>query len=93
MGTLYVVPGIAYLTGFVNRLKHPLGLALGRLSGGRGAVALGMSFELNIPACAGPLLVALPGAAAVTESSNAVGVTFILPGVCSIRFAMVAEIG
>ena len=70
MGLVYVGLGIAYLTGIEGGLKHSIGLGLGRVSGSNGAVILGLIFGLNIPACAGPLLVALLGAAAVTESTN-----------------------
>lgn len=70
MGLLYIGLGLAYLTGLVDVLKRSIGLGLGRLSASKGAVVLGLLFGLNIPACAGPLLVALLGAAAVTESSN-----------------------
>ena len=62
---------IAYLTGHINRLKHSFGTGLGRLSGAKGAGALALVFGLNIPACAGPLLVALLGSAAVSGAGNA----------------------
>ena len=42
-----------------------LGPGLHRLAGGRGPVALGLLFGLNIPACAAPLLFVLFGTAAV----------------------------
>ena len=67
MGTLYIGLGLAYLTGRVDRLKRSFGLGLARLRGTKGAVALGLVFAFNIPACAGPLLVALLGAAAVSS--------------------------
>lgn len=70
MGALYIGLGAAYLTGFVDRLKHSFGPALGRVSGVKGTVALAMLFGLNIPACAGPLLIALLGAAAIAETGN-----------------------
>lgn len=70
MGTLYIGLGLAYLTGRADRLKRSLGPGLARLSGTRGAVALGLVFAFNIPACAGPLLVALLGAAAVGSPEN-----------------------
>src|SRR5688572_13698140 len=70
MGVLYVALGIAYLTGHIERLKRSFGASLGRLQGARGASTLGFIFAFNIPACAGPLLVALLGTAAVAEPSN-----------------------
>jgi hypothetical protein len=44
-----------------------------RLSGSRGAVALAVLFGLNIPACAGPLLVALLAPAALGAARIAEG--------------------
>ncbi len=44
---------------------HTLGLSLGRLSGQRGPLAMGILFGLNVPACAAPLLFLLFGTAAV----------------------------
>lgn len=70
MGVLYVALGIAYLTGHIDRMKHSFGASLCRLQGARGASTLGFIFAFNIPACAGPLLVALLGTAAVAETSN-----------------------
>lgn len=71
MGLLYILLGVAYLTGFVDRLKHSFGPGLGRISGAKGAAALALLFGLNIPACAGPLLAVLLGTAAVAGSHNA----------------------
>jgi cytochrome c-type biogenesis protein len=65
MGAIYIGLGAAYLTGGVDRLKRSFGIGLGRMKGTHGAVALGLLFAFNIPACAGPLLVALLGAAAL----------------------------
>lgn len=70
MGMLYIGLGFAYLTGRVDRLKRSFGLGLARLRGTKGAVALGLVFAFNIPACAGPLLIALLGAAAVGSPEN-----------------------
>ena len=136
MGFAYVVLGVAYLTGHVDRLKRSLGVSLARLQGTKGAWALGLIFAFNIPACAGPLLVALLGTAAVAQANQVgrgflmlslfglalslpiavavlhargralferiaryshqaprvIGVIFIVLGLWSIRFALVAEI-
>lgn len=70
MGLAYIVLGIAYLTGWVNRLKRAFGAGLGRLDPRKGAVVLGAIFAFNVPACAGPLLAALLGAAALTQAAN-----------------------
>jgi len=47
-----------------------LGPGIARLSDVQGSAALGVLFGLNIPACAGPLLVALLGAAAAGGASG-----------------------
>jgi cytochrome c-type biogenesis protein len=70
MGLAYVLLGIAYFTGHIESLKRSAGIGLGRLPGHRSAALVGAIFAFNIPACAGPLLIALLGAAAVTEPNN-----------------------
>lgn len=65
LGVAYVIIGVLYLAGRAGPLMVSLGPRIGRLSDGRGSAALGVLFGLNIPACAGPLLVALLGTAAV----------------------------
>lgn len=136
LGVIYVVLGLAYLTGHADRLKRSVGVGLGRLQGARGASTLGLLFAFNIPACAGPLLAVLLGTAAVSQASSAtrgfvmlglfglalslpiavaaysergralfqriatcsreapriIGIVFIVLGVWSIRFALVAEV-
>lgn len=70
LGTLYVVLGAIYLSGRSDVLMRTLGPGLGRLSGSRGTVALGILFGLNIPACATPLLIVILGAAAVSGTGG-----------------------
>lgn len=70
MGAAYMALGLAYLTGSIDRLKRSLGAGLGRLDPRKGAMVLGAIFALNIPACAGPLLAALLGAAALTQAAD-----------------------
>ena len=65
LGGLYLVLGVLYLAGRAGVLMRTLGPGLHRLAGGRGPVALGLLFGLNIPACAAPLLFVLFGTAAV----------------------------
>ena len=77
MGTVYVGLGLAYLTGSIDRLKFAMGVGLGRLAGTRGAVALGIIFAFNIPACAEPRAVALLGIAAISEGA-AIGRGFVM---------------
>ena len=70
LGTVYVVLGLVYLTGQAGPLMRTIGPSLGRLSNVRGSAALAVFFGLNVPACAGPLLAALLGSAAVAGASN-----------------------
>ena len=65
VGSHYVALGIVYLSGNAGRLMRSFGPRLSRLSTVRGSVAMAMFFGLNIPACSGPLLAAVLGAAAV----------------------------
>lgn len=65
VGTLYVGLGLVYLAGKAGPLVRSIGPSLSRLSTVRESVALAMFFGLNIPACSGPLLAAVLGAAAV----------------------------
>lgn len=70
LGTFYVVLGIIYLTGNASRVMRTLGPGLGRLSTVRGSTVLAVFFGLNVPACAGPLLAAVLGSAAVAGAAS-----------------------
>jgi cytochrome c-type biogenesis protein len=74
LGAVYLVIGALYATGRARLLMQSIGPRLGRLSGARGSVGLGMLFGLNIPACAAPLLLILLGAAA---AGGATGTTVL----------------
>ncbi len=65
LGSVYLILGALYLAGRAGFLMRSLGPGLGRLSGVRGSIALGVLFGLNVPACAAPLLFVLFGTAAV----------------------------
>lgn len=69
LGLAYVALGLLYLSGRAGRLMQSFGPSLARLSGRRGAAALGVFFGLNIPACAAPLILALLGLAAAGGAS------------------------
>lgn len=71
LGVLYVILGVLYATRRTGRLKRTVGPSLVRLSGLRGSVGLGVLLGLNIPACAGPLLLALLAAAAARGATGA----------------------
>ena len=70
LGVAYVMIGVLYLVSRAGPLMVSLGPGIARLSDRRGSAALGVLFGLNIPACAGPLLVALLGAAAAGGASG-----------------------
>ena len=72
VGLLYLAIGYLYISGRIGVLKRSLGPGLSRLSAARGSALLGALFGLNIPACAGPLLLALLASAA---AEGATGVT------------------
>jgi len=70
-GVIYTLVGVLYLMGRSQLFMFSLGPALSRLSGIKGSAALGALFALNIPACVGPLLVALLGMAAAGGAGGA----------------------
>ncbi|HVB49449.1 MAG TPA: cytochrome c biogenesis protein CcdA [Burkholderiales bacterium] len=70
-GSAYALIGVAYLAGKSAWLARALGPRLTRLSSVNGAAALGTLFAFNIPACAGPLILALLGMAAASGASGA----------------------
>ena len=72
LGTFYVGLGLVYLAGKAGPLMRSLGPNLSTV---RGSVVLAMFFGLNVPACSGPLLAAVLGAAAVAGAA-AVGQGF-----------------
>lgn len=62
LGALYIVLGVLYLARKQWALMRMFGPKLSRARDTRGAVALGVLFGLNIPACAAPILGALVAA-------------------------------
>ena len=70
LGAVYVLIGLLYLAGRAGALMVSLGPGLACLSGTRGSAALGLLLGLNVPPCAGPLLLALLGAAAAGGASG-----------------------
>jgi cytochrome c-type biogenesis protein len=65
LGALYLVLGMIYLSGLAGRITRPLGPSLSWLSSVRGSAVLAVFFGLTLPACAGPLLAASLGSAAL----------------------------
>ena len=71
LGALYALLGILYLSGQGYRLTSAIAPRLSRLCSPGGSAALGVLFAFNIPACAGPLLLALLGMTAAGGASGA----------------------
>ena len=71
VGVLYLFIGVLYLSGRIGSLMRSVGPSLSRLQTPRGSAALGALFGFNIPACAGPLLLALLAASAAEGASGA----------------------
>ena len=71
VGVLYTCIGVLYLTNRIGLLMRSIGPSLSRLQTPRGSAALGALFGFNIPACAGPLLLALLAASAAEGASGA----------------------
>ncbi len=63
-GALYLLLGLAFLTGRAGRLKRRLELAPGAWKGAASPWMMGAAFGLSVPACAAPILFALLGMAA-----------------------------
>lgn len=80
VGFVYAIIGILYITGRISALKRSIGPRLARLSEPRGSAVLGVLFALNIPACAGPLLIALLASSAAQGATG----TTILHGFISL---------
>ena len=70
VGLAYLAIGGLYMSGRAGVLKHSFGPGLSRLSAARGSAILGTLFGLNIPACAGPLLLALLASAAAQGATG-----------------------
>ena len=71
VGILYTFIGVLYLIGRIGPMMRSIGPSLARLQTPRGSAALGALFGFNIPACAGPLLLALLAASAAEGASGA----------------------
>jgi len=77
LGLVYVAIGILYLTGHIAWLMRSIGPRLAGLGDLRSSAALGTLFGLNIPACAGPLLLALLAASASGATAGGVAGGFV----------------
>jgi cytochrome c-type biogenesis protein len=98
VGVLYVAIGILYLTSRIGSLMRTVGPSLARLQTARGSATLGVLFGMNIPACAGPLLLALLASSAAqgANGANAIrgfvslglfGLALSLPLLAAVAFA------
>ncbi len=63
-GLLYLLVGVAFVSGRAGLLKHSIDLAPGTWKRVQNPLVLGLAFGLNIPACAAPILFGLLGLAA-----------------------------
>ena len=70
VGVLYLLIGALYLTGRMGLLMRSIGPRIEVFGTTRGSIALGALLGLNIPACAGPILVALLAASAAGAASG-----------------------
>ena len=98
VGVLYTCIGVLYLTNRIGLLMRSIGPSLSRLQTPRGSAALGALYGFNIPACAGPLLLALLAASAAEGASGATalrgfvslalfGLAMSLPLIAAVLFA------
>ena len=71
VGALYLLIGALYVTGRIGLLMRSIGPRIEAFGTTRGSIALGALLGLNIPACAGPILVALLAASAAGAASGA----------------------
>jgi cytochrome c-type biogenesis protein len=65
-GILYLLIGIAFISGRAGLIKKRMDLAPSAWKKARNPVVLGLAFGLNIPACAAPILFGLLGLAATS---------------------------
>jgi cytochrome c-type biogenesis protein len=70
VGLIYVGIGALYVSGRIGLLMRSVGPRLESFGSPRGSVALGAILGLNIPACAGPILIALLAASAAGAASG-----------------------
>jgi cytochrome c-type biogenesis protein len=68
-GMIYVVIGIAVLTGGIGKSKHGFNLAPAAWKRAQNPLVLGLAFGLNIPACAAPILFGLLGLTATANTA------------------------
>lgn len=69
-GLLYLAIGALYISGRIGVLMRSIGPRLESFGSPRGSIALGAILGLNIPACAGPILIALLAASAAGGASG-----------------------
>lgn len=74
LGAIYILLGAAYAMGKTQALRIPAAPNLFRVSRLRGSAVIGLSFGLNVPACASPLIFAMLATAA---ASGATGTTLL----------------
>lgn len=65
-GTIYLIVGLAFLSGKAGLVKKRLNFTPQTWKRAKNPVILGLAFGLNIPACAAPIIFGLLGLAATT---------------------------
>ena len=70
VGLLYLLIGVLYVSGRIGIMMRSVGPRLESFGSPRGSVALGAILGLNIPACAGPILIALLATSAAGAASG-----------------------
>lgn len=70
VGLLYLAIGALYVSGRIGVLMRSIGPRLESFGSPRGSIALGAILGFNIPACAGPILIALLAASAAGAANG-----------------------
>lgn len=76
-GLVYFAIGTMYLTGHAGILMKRIGLGVSRMGDLGASTAAGILFGLSIPACAGPLLLALLAATASGTTGGSIALGFL----------------
>ena len=76
-GAVYLAIGVLYLTGRAGPLMRRIGPRLEKLGTVRTSAALGVFFGLSLPACAGPLLLALLASTASGATGGSIAKGFL----------------
>lgn len=76
MGLVYAAIGVLYLIGRAGWMMRRIGPSLQNMGELQSSIAFGIIFGLSIPACAGPLLLALLASSAAGTSGGSIALGF-----------------